>query len=130
MSFPTRRIYRPRGAFGTKHQAAGLVRAEGHAVRDDNGLFFPLSASFFPWWWGWEFDKDRTLKNVDVVAPWADEVRAFGEVGGKSWEDRVIDPRRSDYEDVGKAATDYLFGEKQTRTQLTVFLQGVLDDLV
>jgi hypothetical protein len=109
---------------GAKHRPAGRVRADGKAVRDDNGLFNPLSTSLFPWWWGWKFDRDRATRNLAQVAPWADEVRAFGEVGGVSWEDRAIDPRWPDYEDVGKAATDEAFGRYATRTQLTVFGGG------
>lgn len=124
MSFRTRRVYRPRAAFGSKHQAAGLVRADGKAVRDDNGRYFPLSTSFFWWWWGWEHDRDRTVRNMAEVAPWADENRAFGEVGGASWEDRVIDPRNANYEDIGKAATDEAFGRYAVRTQLTIFGGG------
>jgi hypothetical protein len=124
VSFPTRRVYRPRAAFGSKHQAAGLLRADGKAVRDDNGRFFPLSTSFFPWWWAYKHDRDRGLQNLAAIAPWADEMRNFGEVGGASWEDRVIDPRSSDYEDIGKAATDEAFDNYGTRTQLTVFGGG------
>lgn len=124
MSFPRRRVYRPHQGFGTKHQAAGRLRAQGKAVRDDNGLFFPLSTSFFWWWWAWKNDRDRGVRNLQEIAPWADEFRAFGEVAGKTWEDRVIDPRSSDYEDVGKAATDEAFGRYACRTQLTVFAGG------
>lgn len=124
MSFPQRRVYRPRPAFSSKHVAAGRVRADGFAVRDDNGLFMPLATSLFPWWWLWEHDQARGIRNLDEVAPWADEVRIFGEVGGPSWEDRVIDPRKSNYEDIGKAATDYAFGKKDTRQQLTIFAGG------
>jgi hypothetical protein len=124
VSFPRRRLYRPRQSGGSKHQAAGRLRAEGKACRDDNGLFLPLACSFFWWWWGVKHDRDRAFQNMAEVAPWSDEVRAFGEVGGASWEDRVIDPRSSDYEDIGKAATDEAFGRYATRTQLTVFGGG------
>jgi hypothetical protein len=126
VNFPTRRVYRPRPpAGGSKHAPAGRLRADGSkTVRDDNGRFFPLSASFFMWWWAWKNDRDRGLQNFAEIAPWTDEVRVFGEVGGKSWEDRVVDPRDPAYEDIGKAATDYAFGEKLTRTQLTVYAGG------
>jgi hypothetical protein len=124
VSFPKRRVYRPRAAFGTKHQAAGLVRAEGKAVRDDNGLFFPLSTSFFTWWWAFKNDRARGIQNLAAIAPWADEFRAFGEVSGGTWADRAIDPRDSDYEDNAKAATDEAFGNYGTRTQLSVFAGG------
>jgi hypothetical protein len=125
LSFPKRRVYRVRPpASGSKHAPAGRVRAEGKKVRDDNGAFFPLASSFFPWWWAFKNDRDRAVRNMVEISPWADEVRAFGEVGGASWEDRVIDPRDSGYEDNGKAATDEAFGRYATRTQLTVFGGG------
>jgi hypothetical protein len=72
------------------------VRADGKAVRDDNGRFLPLATSFFTWWWAYKNERDRGLRNLEEVASWADELRAFGEVGGPTWEDRVIDPRASD----------------------------------
>jgi hypothetical protein len=112
------------GGSGTKHKAAGLVRAAGKAVEDANGRFFPLSSTFFWWWWAWKHDRDRGIQNLATIAPWADEHRNFGEVGGPSWEDRVIDPRDSDYEDNGKAATDEAFGRYGVRSQLTIFGGG------
>ena len=129
MKFPTRRVYRVSGGAGRKHPAAGRVVAEGKAVRDDHGRFFPLSTSFFWWWWGFKHDRDRAVQNMAFIAPWADEVRAFGEVGGASWEDRVIDPRDSDYEDIGKAASDEAFGRFGVRTQLTIFGGGTGADV-
>jgi hypothetical protein len=124
VNFPTRRLYRPRPAGGSKHRPAGRVRADGKAVRDDNGRFLPLATSFFTWWWAYKNERDRGLRNLEEIAPWADELRAFGEVGGPTWEDRVIDPRASDYEDIGKAATDEAFGRYAVRTQLSIFAGG------
>ncbi len=124
MIFPKRRIYRVSGGGGTKHKASGLVVANGKGVRDDNGAFFPLGTSLFWAWWGWKHDQARTKQNAEEVAGWIDYARLFGEVGGASWEDRTIDPRESDYEDIGKACTDDLFGRLGIRTQLTIFAGG------
>lgn len=119
-------VYIPHGGGGTftKRTPAGVMIANGKCVRDANGQFFPLATSFFWYWWGWKHDQSRTLQNLAEVAPWADEQRILGEVGGQTWQDRVIDPRDSDYVDVGKAATDEAFGRYATRTQLTVFGGG------
>jgi hypothetical protein len=113
------------GGSGSKRAPSGRLSADGsHALKDGAGRIHPFSTSFFWWWWGWKNDRDRAVKNMQEVAPWADEVRAFGEVGGASWEDRTIDPRWPDYEDIGKAATDEAFGRYATRTQLTIFGGG------
>ncbi len=122
--YPKATPYGQPALVGSKHAPAGRVRASGKAVRDDNGLFFPLSTSFFWWWWGFKHDRFRSVQNMAEIAPWADENRAFGEVGGASWEDRVIDPRDADYEDNAKAATDEAFGVHRVRTQLTIFGGG------
>lgn len=125
MSWQTPRTFRPgAGSGGSKRKPSGRVRADGKAVRDDGGRFLPLSTSYFTWWWAHKHDRDRGLQNLAEIAPWADEIRNFGEVGGASWEDRVIDPRDADYEDNAKAATDECFGRYATRQQLTIFGGG------
>lgn len=76
----------------------GLVRSDGRAVRDGSGQFAPLGASFFWLFWGWKYDRARTEQNLAALAPYVDYLRVFGEVGGSSWADRVIDPDWPDYE--------------------------------
>lgn len=118
-------LYIPHGGgSGSKAPRAGRVRAAGRLHVDDNGVFEPLGTTFFPFYWGWKNDRGRTQANAEYVAPWADHKRVFGEVGGTSWEDRVIDPRDADYVDTWRNILDYLWGGLNVRVMFTVFGGG------
>ncbi len=115
------------GGGALRPKRRGRVTAAGKVFRDDTGPFNPLGNSHFWAWWGWKFDRDRTKKNAEYVAPCVDFERTFGEMVGGSWEDREINPAWPDYEDIGKGVTDYLFGTLGVRQQLTIFGGGNVD---
>lgn len=112
------------GGGGDKGPRSGRTRAQGKLHVDDGGVFEPLGATFFPFYWGWKNDLVRVKKNAEYIAPWADHFRVFGEVGGTSWEDRVIDPRDADYVDRWRDILDYLWKTLAVRVMFTVFGGG------
>lgn len=126
MPYPKARRYGtpPDGGGTGGGTRTGLVRAAGRAHVDDGGTFDPLGASFFWLYWGWKNDRTRTQENARYIAPWADHFRVFGEVGGPSWADRVIDPRDADYVERWREILDYLWRQLQVRVMFTVFGGG------
>jgi len=120
-TYPKARPYQTAMAHGAR---SGAVVSSGRAVRDDVGIYTPLGTSFFWAHWGWEHDRQRTEDNLKYLAAWADYTRAFGEVGGPSWEDRTINPMQSNYEDIWKDYLDTAWGTYGVRTGLTIFAGG------
>lgn len=119
-----RQVHGASGGDHGKGPRAGQVRADGKLHVDAGGAFEPLGTTFFWFYWGWKNDQGRTRKNAEHVSPWADHFRVFGEVGGPSWADRVIDPRDADYVDTWRAILDYLWRTLQVRVMFTVFGGG------
>jgi hypothetical protein len=76
----------------------GRVRLDGRAMVDDSGPWLVLGASYFPLLWLVRHDRDRLLANLTwLKAQGVDFVRAFGDVGGPTWSDRVIDMDAATY---------------------------------
>ena len=92
---------------GDRHIPTGVVRTDGRVFVDDTGAWHPLGASCFWAPWGWKYDRNRTKDNLAFLAPYLDYIRIFGEVGGQSWADRVIDPGWPEYEAVMTELVDY-----------------------
>jgi hypothetical protein len=118
-SIPTLQPYAVRA---DRRPAAGVVSAAGRTIRDDNGTFFPLGTSFFVALWMWEHERDRCRRWLKWMADRGIGFsRAWGQVNGASWEDRVIDPHRANYPDIVKGYLDIAYGVHGLRTQITMF---------
>ena len=79
-------------------QPEGIVQVVSRQFADDRGFFSPLGTTFFPL--ACPDIPDETIVNEITLTGDVDYLRALGEVGGSSWADRTIDPRRGDYETV------------------------------
>lgn len=110
---------------GPSQKRSGLVHAIGRSLADDGGQWFPLGLS--------EFSAVWLMKNEEARARlrWAwirdhgfDFARIFGEVGGSSWADRVINPDDADYTDWLARTLDVMYGEFGMRAALTFFGGG------
>ena len=101
----------------------GPIRVDGHAFRDDDGVFNPLGASLFWLAWGVKFDRSGVEANLGTLADaGVDYVRAFGVVGPSGgWADREVDPRWPDYAKVIADATDLAYDRFGLRVQWTIF---------
>ena len=105
----------------------GRVVAQGRALIDDDGAFRPLAITCFPLVWGVRHDRERFEANVEEAATYGVHApRILGEVGGTSWEDRVIDPLAPTYEEDLAAAIE-LNTAHGMRTLLSIFGGGVID---
>jgi hypothetical protein len=104
----------------------GLVRVEGRALRDDDGLFNPLGASLFWLAWGYKFDRARLERNLRTLADaGVDYVRGLGDVGpSEGWADREVDPGWADHASVIAGATDLAYDRYGLRVQWTIFGGG------
>jgi hypothetical protein len=110
---------------GERSRREGLVQADGHKLRDDTGPFFPLGASLMSALWQWKHDRPRGEQNLKYLSEHTfDYARILGEVGGRSWGDRIIDPRDSDYEDVLASYLDTAYTTYGMRTELTLLGTG------
>lgn len=104
----------------------GVVRLDGRAVRDDDGLHHYLGITFFWALYGWKFERDRMLQNLDWIASRGfDYARILGEV---DWQGREIDPMWPDYEEVLAQTADAMY-ERGIRAQLSI-VGGVQPDHV
>lgn len=101
----------------------GVVRVDGRAFRDDDGVFNPLGASLFWLAWGVKFDRARVEANLQTLADaGVDYVRAFGVVGPDGgWADREVDPHWPDHAKVIADATDLAYDRFGLRVQWTIF---------
>ncbi len=107
---------------GTGRTPAGIVRADGKKMADDNGSFFPLGMSFFPGFWLYKNDLDRCRRWFQYGADHqVNYTRNFARVYGVSWEDRVINPLDADFPDLAKRYLDEAFTSYLLRTQITIF---------
>lgn len=114
-----------RGPSTPPHQPVrGRVRLDGRSFADDNGPRPALGASLFWLAWGYRHDRERLEANLQWLAErGVDFVRALGEVGGRGWEDRVVDPAWPDYVDVIRGATA-LANRHGLRVEWTIFGGG------
>lgn len=101
----------------------GRVRLEGHALRDDAGMFHGIGASLF---WAMcaaqKGDWDKLDRNLHFVREHggANYVRILGEVGGEYWRDCQINPRRSEYVSELRLVLDHV-GRAGMRAEITIF---------
>jgi hypothetical protein len=116
----TRGGARPGGG-GILGKRAGIVRAVGSCLADDDGPFLAVGTSLFPLAYLERNEPDRLDANLAKVAGRVHYVRAFGVVSGGSWEDRVIDPRLGDWEDYLAKATDRCYDDHGIRVHWTIF---------
>jgi hypothetical protein len=100
----------------------GRVRAQNHAVADDNGPFNALGATMFWAPWGYKFDRARLERNLATLSgAGVDYIRVLGSVGGGTWDERPIDPRWPDYDQVISGLTDLAYDRYGMRVQWTLF---------
>lgn len=99
------------------------VRVEGRTLVDDDGPFTVLGASLFWGAWGYRHDRARLERNLEFLAGrGVDAIRVFAAVGPSGgWDDRVVDPRWPDYEEVVGGLTDLAFDRYGLRVQWTIF---------
>ena len=88
----------------------GIVRANGRAVQDDDGLFHPLGLTFMWALYGWKFERDRIYQHLDWMKQFGyDYLRILGEV---NWTGRSIEPFGwPDYQQVLAEFVDYAYDE-------------------
>lgn len=123
LDFPVARPYQPRG--GPAGRRSGLVHALGRVIADDGGPWFPFGLTEFSAAWLMKHDEARARRRWAWIRDHGfDFARIFGEVGGSSWADRVINPDDSDYADVLARTLDTLYGEFGIRAALTFFGGG------
>src|SRR5688500_14301631 len=71
----------------------GAVRLNGRALADASGPINALGTTLFWALWAERHDQKRLDENLAwLAARNVHYLRVLGMVGGKSWEDRVIDP--------------------------------------
>jgi hypothetical protein len=100
----------------------GTVRVEQGVLVDDVGPFWAIGATYMAAPWFYKFDRARLERNLAFLAEGGiDYVRVLGEVGGRFWEGREIDPRWPDYPAVVAGLTDLAYDKYGLRVQLTVF---------
>jgi hypothetical protein len=107
----------------------GIVRPDGRAVQDDDGLFHPFGLSFFWAMQGWKHERERFKKNAEWAAlKRFDYFRILTEVG---WAGREIDPSSpawSDWGTVLRELLDYLYRGCGLRAELTLIGKGTKTD--
>lgn len=112
-------------AGGQQRVGAGQVRSDGRAFVDNLGRFYPFGTSLFWGLWAAVADPaklDRNLETAQRIG--CDYTRDFGEVGGGSWEDRVINPNDADYRDRLAGYLDRKMERYNLKTALTIFGGG------
>lgn len=109
-------------AAATVVQRHGSVRAHGSALADDDGPFPALGASLFWGVWGFRHDRARLEQNLEFLAEHGfDYVRCLGTVGGLVWNDRQMDPRWPDYDDIIAGLTDLAYDRYGLRVEWSIF---------
>ena len=95
----------------------GLVRAQGYAVGDDQGLHNYLGCTLFWAPYGMKYERDRILKNMDYLATkGVDYVRILCEC---DWDGRSWGPELPDYQEVINSTINALY-DRGIRTQPTL----------
>lgn len=102
----------------------GLVRLQGRAWQDDDGLFLPLGVSWFCGPWAWRHDRPKAIRALEKMRGKVDYARVFGEVGSASWADRVINPTLPGYEADLAELIDTAYDVYGVRLQITIFADG------
>jgi hypothetical protein len=113
------------GGGGPAGKRSGLVRANGRQMVDDGGAWFPFGLTEFPSVWLMTNEEDRARTRYGWTRDHGfDFSRNFGEVGGSSWADRVINPDDADYADRLARTFDVQYGEFGIRSGFTMFGGG------
>lgn len=108
--------------FSPRTPPKGTVRVEQGVLVDDDGPFWAIGATYMAAPWFYKFDRARLEANLAFLADHGiDYVRVLGEVGGRFWQGREIDPRWPDYEQVIAGLTDLAYDKYGLRVQWTVF---------
>jgi hypothetical protein len=110
-------------ASGAQPSRAGNVRLDARQFADDGGIWPPLGDTLFTIVWMAGHDVDMLDRELSLTQ--GEFVRALGEVGGTSWEDRTIDPRDADYSANLALALEAAWAHGK-RVFLTIFGGGVL----
>lgn len=113
------------GGGGTLVGRHGIVRASGQVLVDDDGPFLAIGTTLFPLGNRFKFALDQLRQNLAYLKGKVHYVRALAVVGGKSWEDRPMDPTWPDWAQVIAGATDLAYDDYGIRVQWSVF--GGLD---
>ncbi|MCC7073677.1 MAG: hypothetical protein IT383_20370 [Deltaproteobacteria bacterium] len=109
------------------HARAGLVRAHGHVLEDDEGPFVGLGATMMWAAWGYQHDRARLEQNLAFLAEHGfDYIRALGTVGDPTrgddyWEGREIDPSAPGFDDAIAGLTDLAYDVYGLRVEWTIF---------
>lgn len=94
----------------------GLVRASGRLVRDDTGVFHPLTMTLMWAYHGWMHERDRLNENIQFLKPYNfDGVRIGAQLTGAGWDANPLDPG---YEQNMAELIDYLYAVAGLRTEL------------
>lgn len=102
----------------------GIVRADNHLLRDDDGPHLFIGATLFWSVWGYDNDRDRLIAHYDwLKMRGVDYVRILGHVGSADdafWRDRRVDGTAPGYEQSLAGSIDLAYAHG-LRTQVTVF---------
>ena len=101
---------------------AGVVRLEGHAFADDDGVFNAWGATLMWAMWGAKHDPAMLAETLDYLSTYrVSYIRVLSMVGSLPyWENRRIDPRWPDYESVLNSLLDAA-SERGMRVQVVLF---------
>jgi hypothetical protein len=104
----------------------GLVYMANHCMVDDQGATNWIGSSYFPLLWMVKNEYSRCRENLMWMSQRGVQfVRAFCEVGGPTWADRVIDPRDPEWLSQFRHSL-ILAKECGLRVEPTLFAGGVL----
>ena len=106
---------------------AGLVRADGHRLYDDEGSFLGVGATLMWALWGYQHDRARLQENLAFLSSSGfDYLRALGTVGDPTrpddyWEGLEVDPAEPGYDEAIAGLTDLAYDQYGLRVEWTVF---------
>lgn len=106
---------------------AGVVRADGHLLSDDDGPFLGLGATMMWAAWGYQHDRARLEQNLAYLADHGfNYIRALGTVGDPTrsddyWEGREVDPNQPGFDEAIAGLTDLAYDLYGLRVEWTIF---------
>lgn len=107
---------------GLLPKRSGRVRGANHGLVDDDGAFLAVGITLFPAANRLKFDPDQLGANLAKLTGRVHYIRAFAVVGPSGgWDDRIMDPRWSDWDDLLQRTTDLVYDQYGIRMQWDIF---------